>query len=524
MTKLQDKIATLHVIAGLMAKPERIGQREYQLDMDDFFESFHKIIYGAIVNLQDMKAEKINHIEIDGFLSNYATQYKIFNDNNGLDYLEKVMEIGESDNFEMHYRRLKKFSFLRECKKIGIDIRDIYDEEVVDLKEEKEQNDRFNEMSMQDMVKHIEVKMVKLRDSFLSESVLNGGHMSDNIDEIVESKTSSPNYGAPMSSQYLNAILRGSRKRKLNIKSAGTGTGKSRMGMANLAIKSIPEIYDIKKEKWIKTGATGKCLFITTELDEEEIKIPFLCYIAEVEEDVFQEGRMTAAETLRFERAKEILKKSPLWFEELSDFDIDDIESTIVKYITNHEIEYVEFDYIHTSLKLLTSLAEAGVKNLREDQVILLMGIALKNICNKYDIHTESSTQLNDKQNENNNMDQSWIRGSKALADKIDGGYIMLPMREKDQKIVDTILASGAVNTFGMQPNISLNVYKNRGGRHKMIRVWGYFNAGTLRFYDLFTTNYKGELVTNIERKEIKMSNPYQPEDSSTDPLPSFDF
>src|SRR5690606_6534697 len=124
MSKLQDKKAILHVIAGLMDKPERLNQKEFPLDIDDFPESFHKIVFGAIVNLLEEKAEKVSYIEIDGMLSRYSSQYKTFNDNNGLDYLMKAVEIGESDNYEMHYNRLKKFSFLRECKKIGVDVAD----------------------------------------------------------------------------------------------------------------------------------------------------------------------------------------------------------------------------------------------------------------------------------------------------------------------------------------------------------------------------------------------------------------
>jgi replicative DNA helicase len=522
MSKLQDKKAILHVIAGLMDKPERLNHKEYPLDIEDFPELFHKIVFGSIKNLLEQKAENVNYVEIDGYLSNYSAQYKTFNDNTGLDYLMKAEEIGESDNYEMHYTRVKKFSFLRECKKVGIDVTDIYDEKVVDLKEEKEQNDRFNDMSLGDMVKHIELKIINIRDSFLRDQSLNGGHMSENIREIMEEKRGVPSYGAPMISNLLNSIFRGSRAKKLILKHGNTGSGKSRLGMANIAVKCIPEIYDSKQGKWIKTGAIGKGLMISSELDEEEIKIPFLCYIAEVEEDRIHEALVTPEEQLRLDRAIDILEESDLWFEELNDFDIDDIDSIVVKYINKHDIGFCEFDYIHSSLKLLTSLSEKGVKNLREDQVLLLMGIALKNICNKYNIHIESSTQLNDNQNINNNRDQSWIRGSKALADKIDGGYIILDIREKDQKVIDEIYASGAVSTFGKMPNISLNVYKNRGGRHKRVSVYGHFDKGTLRFEDMFVVNYDGELVEKIHPKKLLMSDPNQ---TVSDILPtSFDF
>lgn len=508
MTKLQDKKAITQLLAGLMKQPSYLDNKEYDLDLEDFVEKFHKIVFAAIKNLHINGAIKINPLEIDLYLSNYTDQYRVFNDNEGIEYLQKIEEMSEHENFEMHYQRIKKFSFLRECKKIGIDVSDLYDDKVVDLKEEKIRNDKFNQMSLTEMVKHIELKIIEIREQFISNSSLNGGHMSENTREIVDSKKGTPNFGAPQASLFLNAIFRGSRLKKLHLKHGNTGGGKSRFGMANMAVKTIPEIWDSKKKAWIKTGANGNGLFISTELDEEEIKMPFLAYIADVDESLIHEDKLSKEEEERINKAIEILEKSNLWFEELNDFDIDDIEASIVKNINKHDIQYVEFDYIHTSLKLLTALSEKGVKNLREDQVLLIIGITLKNMCNKYNIHVESATQLNDNQNKDDNMDQSWIRGSKALADKIDGGYIILEIREKDRKILDAIYASGSVNTFGIEPNVSLNVYKSRGNRWKRIRIFGYFDMGTLRFTDLFCLNYKNELVTEIQTKRLIMSNP----------------
>src|SRR5690606_37721402 len=137
--------------------------------------------------------------------------------------------------------------------------------------------------------------------------------------------------------------------RKLILKHGNTGSGKSRMGMANIAVKCIPEIWDSGQSKWIKTGATGKGLMISTELDEEEIKIPFLCYIADVEEDLIHDNLLTSEQQNRIDKAIEILEKSNLWFEELSDFDIEDVESLIAKHIHMNDIDFCEFDYIHQS-------------------------------------------------------------------------------------------------------------------------------------------------------------------------------
>lgn len=509
MGRLQDKKAITQLFAGLMAHPELLDNKEYNLTPDDFVERLHKIVFAAITNLYSNGAVKISPIEIDLYLSNYTDLYRIFNENTGVDYLQNVEELGEPDNFPMHYERIKKFSFLRECVKVGIDVSEIYDSKVVDLKDEQERNARFDKMTMNEMAKHFELKMIEIREQFINNSSVNGGHMSDNVREIVESKRGVQDFGAPMISNYLNFIFRGSRLKKLYLKHGITGSGKSRLGMANLAVKTVPVIWDNASKEWVKTGANGSGIFISTELDEEESKLPFLCYIADIEEDSIHNNTMTPEEVERLDIAVNILERSNLFFEELADFDIEDVEAIIVKHTNKHDVQFIEFDYIHMSLKLLTSLSDKGVKNLREDQVLLLMGIALKNLCNKYAIHIESATQLNDNMSQNDNMDQSWIRGSKALADKIDAGYIIMEIREKDQKIIDAIYASGNASLpFGVMPNVSLNIYKNRGGRHNRVRVFGFFNRGSLRFTDLFCTTYTGELIPAMESRKILMSNP----------------
>lgn len=504
-TKLQDKKAILHVLSGLMADPNKLSKtKEFPLDTGDFPEKFHKIVYGAMANLFLDGVRKLSPIEIDGYLSSYTEQYRIFNDNTGYKFLEKLEEIGEPENFDYHYERVRKFSLLRECKKMGIDMSDLYDVNVVDLKEEEKQNDKFNKMSLTELVRHIEVKVIEIRDQFLFEQNSKGTHVAENLKEIIAEKQEKPNYGLNMISGYLNTILRGSRKRKIYLTSAGTGFGKSRLGLANVLSYCVPEIYDEEKKTWVKTGATGRTLFISTELEEEEIKIPALSYIACVEEDRIHDAILTFEEQKRLDKAREILERTPLWIEELEDFDIEDIEHCIEKHINKNDVDYINFDYIHTSLKLLTSLAERGVKNLREDQVLLIMGIKLKGLCNKYDIHIDTSTQLNDGYREGA-MDQSVIRGSKALADKMDAGMILLTVGEKDEQIVNAIMQAG---NFGGTPTHTINIYKNRGNKTKMVRVWIQFNMGTLRVKDLFVTDYKGNLLPHIKPRWIVVDKP----------------
>ena len=522
MTQLQDKKAIMHVFSGLLKEPSLLGSAKgYKLNVEDFPEKFHKIIFAGLFNLYSQGVEKITPVEIDGYLSNYDNQYRIYNDNGGIEYLYKLEELGEIENFDYHFNRIKKFSFLRSCILNGIDVSDFYDHLVVDVKESEKQQFLFDAMSLNDMIKHIELKMVSIKEDFLHNNSKNHSHMGDNVRDIIAEAQLAPNYGYNLASAYLNFISRGARLGAFYLLSGNTGSGKTRHGLANLFNACIPEIWDSESKSWVLTGATGRGLFITTENDEKEIKIPAICYIAEVNEEKFHSASLTKEEKERVNRAVEILEQSNIWFEELMDFDIEDISETLERNILKNGVDVIVFDYIHSSLKLLTSLTKSGVKNLREDQVLLLISIKLKNIATEHQVFIQSSTQLNNKYKEEGNMDQSSIRGSSAVADKIDLGAIMLPISTKDIAVIEAVKAGGGQIPFGVEPTHTINVYKNRGNRYVMCRIWIAFDTGTLRMKDLFVTDYQNAVLSNIKtRRVIFTKKPSETQPEQKDSLP----
>lgn len=513
---LQDKKSIFQVFAGLMASPEILGNtKEYKLTIEDFPETFHKIIFGAMYNLHSQGIEKITRFEVDNALSEFPNQYRIYNENNisGTDYLEKVEELGQPENFDLHYARVKKHSFLRSCVKRGIDITDIYDHTLIDVNESESQQELFNTMSLEDMVKHVEGKVLEIKDEFLFDSENKGSHMADNLREIIAEKMEKPSYGAGFSSALYTAATRGARLKKVYLNSAPSGTGKSRFAISAMLSICVPEIWDKETESWIKTGATGRCLYIGTELEEDEVKIPAICYIANVEEDKIQDATLTDNEKERLQKAISILEETPFWFEQLHDFDLSDIEHVIVKNINKHDVSYISYDYIHTSMKILSSMSRL---RLQEHQVLLQMSIRLKELANKYNIFLLTATQLNGTYKEGD-MDDNSLSGAKAIAQKVDMGSIMLNVNQKDEDIIDAVMGgrNGGEGVFGMRPNMSINLYKNRGNRWKMVRLWIYFDLSTLRIYDCFATDYRGNPIPHLkplhvvfeEQAEVEMED-----------------
>lgn len=499
---MQDKKTIMHVLSALINNPSLLSNtRQYSMKPEDFPEKFHKIIFAAIVNLKKNNAEVINGIEIDGFLSNYDVHYKVFNDNDGLEYVETITELAEPENFDYHYDRLKKYSFLRRCNEEGIDVSEFYNESIVDPKELEEMQDRFDQFNLEGLIRAVNIRFNRVRDEFSMAQVSQGEHLAKGGKELLTELREKPDYGAPLSSKFLNTLVRGARKKKYYLRSGSTGSGKTRMSLADLLTICVSEIWDSSTQEWIKTGGgLGKGLFITSELENEEIRLPSLCYIADVEENKVLDGETTPEEDLRLDRAVEILEKAQIWVEYLEEFDTDDVEFVIEKYIHEHGVDHVAFDYIHTNVKMLAGMtAKSGVK-LRDDQVLMLMSAKLKQIANRYNIWIISGTQLNNDYKQEGNLDASSLRGSRAIGDKLDVGMISLPVSEKDMKRIKPILNQG----FYPMPNHVITLFKNRRGKLNNIQIWLQVNLGTLRVKDCFVTNMAGELL-DVTPKDIHL-------------------
>ena len=159
-------------------------------------------------------------------------------------------------------------------------------------------------------------------------------------------------------------------------------------------------------------------------------------------------------------------------------------------------------DYIHSSMKILSEISsKAGVKGLREDNILFMISVRIKDLCNQYGVFVMSATQLNADYVSAQQYDQNLLRGAKAIADKIDCGMIMLQVSQDDREALKNI-----VNSMGIEmPDIKISVYKNRRGRYKDILLWCKSDRGICRIDPIFVTNYNYELI-DIEDLKIKVT------------------
>lgn len=486
MSKLIDQRTIAQCLAGILSDPTILD--EYSFEKEDFAEPFYMLIYSAAVNLYNLGASVLDNFSIDSFLASYPEQYKLFNDNNGLEYITNILDLYQKDNFSYFYIRLKKFSCLRYWESQGKDIQDIFD---INNEQSVLTWDAMSVDEMIDQMDDIMINEAKMR--FSSNTSHCGQSAGKGLKRLKESFKEEPDYGLPLQSQILSTISRGCRLKKLYLRSSNSGGGKTRTGLADMVNIAVPYFYDTKENKWIYTGFSEPALIISTELEFEELQTIIAAYVSGVNESHIRDGFYAPGEEERVDQAITYIESSPLYLEFIPDFGIKDIEQIIKKYKREKSTHYFFFDYIHMSNKLIIEVASVskGMK-LREDQILFLFADTLKNLCNKLGVFILSSTQLNGTYKDTAEKDETMLRGAKSLADRIDLGEISLQPTNAEMKILDPICKKMIACPT---PNLIRHIYKLRGNKWSKIKIVQYADLGTGRTTDLFVLDKNNQII-----------------------------
>lgn len=503
-----NKQAIREVLGGLIQDPSLI--RKYKIVQNDFPETFHKLIFASINNLYKNGAETIDAVAIDEYLSHYETQYQIFTKNEGINFIEKVQDMALLSNFKYYYELLKKFSLLRSYVENGVDVSEFFDPDEIDPVTIESQQKRLDEYSIQDIINHFKKKHSKIVAPFLSTEGRDSKKAGVGGHEQKEKWKQDTAWGIGYSSSYLTTALHGIRKRRFNVKSAGTGVGKTRTSIADIGYACAPYYYDKSLNKWCENpnGKHNGALYIGTEMELlEEIDPILWAYIADVPQDHIEFNMYEPGEEERVDKAIDILEnESNIWFEYIPEFDANTLEEIIENHKLEHDIEYVWFDYIAATVELNSEFAtESKTKMVvREDQVLANLSKKLKNFTRKFDVSIDSFTQVTGDFKNEANRDQTIVRGAKSIIDKADGALIAMPPSEKELKKVEPILRE-MINKPA--PNLIYSLYKNRGGKWNKIKIWLYIDYSTMRVHDLFVTDYEYKLISDIEKTYININD-----------------
>lgn len=271
--------------------------------------------------------------------------------------------------------------------------------------------------------------------------------------------------------------------------------------MADACFLACDEYYDEIQKEWVSLGEACPTIFISVELDKEELQTMALSFIGYIPENHIIRNELSFEEEERLQKAIQILKRSKLYIEYFPDYSLKDIENCIKRNLRVHNAAYCFLDYIATSMRIIEEVSRAsGGMKIREDQILYLLSSKLKDIATTYNVFIMSGTQLNASYKQEKILDQNMLSGAKSIANRVDVGAIMVDATPEDLQDIDGIVKANP--NVGI-PNLKLSIYKNRRGEYNRLILWMRADKGTCRYKTLFATDYNFNKIDGIlDRKK----------------------
>lgn len=341
-SKYVDTTSIMQVIGCVYNNPSLLDQTEkYVITDEDFPDNFHKVVFGAIYNVYNLGAKKINLKNIIDFLAQHPKSEAIFKKDKGEEWLIQVADNATTTAFDYYYNRLKKMSLLRAFDNSGIDVNYLYDpDNILDTKKKQIQEEWLDNTSIADIATKVIDKVDQIVSTHISNTFGEAQRPDDGAEELREKLRQRPDVGIPLYGPLINTVTRGARLRKFYLRSAPSGYGKTRSMVADVCYIGCNEIYD-DMFGWISNGTAEPVLYITTEQELEEIQTMMWAFISGVDEDHIMNNRYVGDEEDRVDKAIEILKRSKIYIVELPDFSLRDVENIIKQNIRENGVKYV---------------------------------------------------------------------------------------------------------------------------------------------------------------------------------------
>lgn len=236
-------------------------------------------------------------------------------------------------------------------------------------------------------------------------------------------------------------------------------------------------------------GEVVPSLYFGTELKlHKEIKPIILAFISGVESGKIKRQTLTKDERERVNRAKEILKESPLYLEREPSYDCMFLENMIELYVKKYGVEAVMIDYVELTPPMISEYVRM-TKGLqaREDSVLLNVSTVLKNLSEEFDIFIKIYTQISDNARRDETIrDSGGIKGSKSLQVRADLGVLVMRPTDRELMKVEPIISVLKCE----EPDMCFHIYKNRDGDISEFKVWCKLNLGNYHLEELFITDW----------------------------------
>lgn len=482
---LSDKITVQQVLGSLIKRPQLLSEVDkYSLTISDFNTRFERYIFNAILGLYSRGAVTITAIDIDNFLESNEGVHKIFEQQNGLEYIEDIIEFSNVENFNFYYNKLKKLNLLRDLKKQGIDISPFYNEDLADPKA-AEVNKNFEQLTTSDIINSLRTRIITLEREYKCSEEVQVESIADGLDGFLDEIQNSIEIGKKVQGKIYSKVINGAERGALTIRSGSSGLGKTRQAVGDACFLAFPLRFNWNTDSWEQIGSNEKVLFIVTEQTFKQVRKMVFAYLTGINESKFKYNRFTDREKVVILQAQKILKRyeENLTLIKIPNPTIELVKTLVRENCLTKDIGYVFYDYVFIGPALLNEFK--GI-SLRNDEVLLMFATALKDLAVELNVCMMTSTQVNANADDNRNIrNEATLAGGRSTINKADNGAIMARPTAEELEILNPIITKMSIP----KPNMVTDIFKVRSGEWSQVRIWSEVNLGTLRKTDLFITD-----------------------------------
>ena len=499
---MTDKNTICQIYGGLMQRPQLLSEVDkYNLVMTDFSTRFEKYIFQAITNLYSQGVSNIEPIDIANFLESNAAAQKIFEQHNGVEYLQDCLSFSNFENFSYYYNRLKKLNLLRDLKKQGFDISEFYCEDLSDPKY-TEINNNFEALSAKDICDGIKRKLLSLESGYASPEEVKVESAASGIRDLKNNLNETVSLGLPLQGHIYNQVLGGAEKTALTIRSGCSGLGETRQAVGDACYLAYPIRYNRNTRQWEQIGNAERVLFIITEQTFVQIRKMILAYLTDINESRFKLGHFTAEEEKLLDQAIEIMENFADNFIiiQIPNPTIELVKTLVRENCLTRKIGYVFYDYIFIGPALLREFQGFSLRN---DEVLLMFATALKDLAVELDVAMFTSTQVNASADDNKNIrNEASLAGGRSTINKADNGSIMARPTPEELETLSEI-----ISRHGKTPNCVTDIFKCRSGEWTQVRIWSVVDLGRLKKEDLFITDARLAVLEDFHQEDTIIRN-----------------
>lgn len=496
INKYYDARFSCYLLSCLLKQPKLALSKDRPYNEEFFISKTHKSLYLVIENLAKMGVKSVKIADIESYLATHdqLTYARFFGEVG--DETEWILSLLEMDtdtgNYNYYYDILQKFAFLRAKMENGQDVTDILDMNEIDSRVLDNQYQNFIEMSIEEIIRHYDTLNLAVKHNFTRRGEEDSCHAGEDIDTLLEELAESPDYGWRLSlGRYCDNLVRGARRGNLVVESRNSGTGKTRDALYQCVTLSCHTIWNHETNQFEPNpyGEIVPSLYFGTELKlHKEIKPILLAFISGVESGKIKKQNLTLEEQERVNKAKKILKESPIYLEREPNYDCLFLENMIESYVSQFDVGAIMIDYVELTPPMIGEYTRMtrGLQA-REDSILLNVSTVLKNLAEEFDVFIKIYTQISDNARRDHTIrDSGAIKGSKSLQARADLGVVV--MRPVDREL--TMLKPIIEKYNCEEPNMCLNIYKNRDGEVAEFKVWCKLNLGNYNLKELFITDW----------------------------------